>query len=155
MTATTPPVFAYQTIVLAYDGSHEGRTALCEGAELARLCNATTHLLAVMRLPLGVSIGETFSSEAMVRDAYEEVEAILQQGVAELMERGVKVDGHLRQGEPIAEIVNLAREVNADLIVVGHRHRGGVARWWHNPTGATLLDTVPCSVLVACSASCD
>ncbi len=155
MTPTALPVFTYQSIVLAYDGSHEGRTALCEGAELARLCNATTHLLAVMRLPLGVSIGETFSSETMVRDAYEEAEAILQQGIAELKERGVKANGYLRQGEPIVEITNLAHEIKADLIVVGHRHRGGVSRWWHNPTGATLLDAVPCSVLVACSAPCE
>lgn len=154
MNSTTTPPFRYQSIVLAYDGSHEGRTALCEGAELARLYNARTHLLAVMRLPLGVAIGDTYSSETMMRDAYEEANTILQQGIAELKERGVDVDGHLRQGEPIVEIANLAQEVHADLIVVGHRHRDGVSRWWHNPTGATLLDAVPCSVLVACSAPC-
>lgn len=145
----------YHSIVLAYDGSQEGRKALCEGAELARTCRAQAHLLAVMRLPLGLAIGETFSSEAMIRDAYEQAETILQEGIAELKEHGVNAAGYLRQGDAVAEISNLANEMNADLIVVGHRHRDGVARWWHSPTGATLLDAVPCSVLIACSVSCD
>ena len=38
----------YKRILLAYDGSVEGRTALREGALLARQCGAKVFLLAVL-----------------------------------------------------------------------------------------------------------
>ncbi|HCI98959.1 MAG TPA: universal stress protein, partial [Sulfitobacter sp.] len=36
----------YRTILLAYDGTTEGRLALREGARLAQICNAEVVLLA-------------------------------------------------------------------------------------------------------------
>ena len=38
----------YKRVLLAYDGSLEGRTALREGALLARQCGAQVFLLAVL-----------------------------------------------------------------------------------------------------------
>ena len=38
----------YKRILLAYDGSVEGRTALREGAPLARQCRAKVFLLSVL-----------------------------------------------------------------------------------------------------------
>ena len=38
----------YQKVLLAYDGSVEGRRALREGAKLAQLCGAEVFLLAVV-----------------------------------------------------------------------------------------------------------
>jgi len=42
-----------------------------------------------------------------------------------------------------------AREMNADLIVVGHRDQGTLARWLNGSVGASILHHPPCSVLVA------
>ena len=41
----------YTKVLLAYDGSIEGRRALREGAKLAQLCRAEVFLLAVVELP--------------------------------------------------------------------------------------------------------
>ncbi len=142
----SPP--CYRNVVLAYDGSECGRRALREGAELARRCGAHAHLLAVMQLPLGVSYGEGFSAEGMMREEVDRARAILDEGIAELEESGVTVDGYLRQGDPIAAIAALAREAHADLVVVGHQRRDGLRRWWHVATGVTLLDQLACSILV-------
>ena len=139
----------YRHIVLAYDGSECGRHALREGAELAKRCGATAHLLAVVRLPLGVAYGEGFSAENMMRDEYEQVEAVLEGGIAALKDLGVDANGYLRQGEPVDAIAELAQEVKADLVVLGHQRRDGLRRWWHTATGSTLLDQVSCSILVA------
>jgi len=38
----------YKKVLLAYDGSIEGRLALREGAKLAQLCGAEVFLLAVV-----------------------------------------------------------------------------------------------------------
>lgn len=49
-----------------------------------------------------------------------------------------------RYGNPAA-----AREMNADLIVVGHRDQGTLARWPNGSVGESILHHPPCSVLVA------
>jgi nucleotide-binding universal stress UspA family protein len=38
--------------------------------------------------------------------------------------------------------------VRADLVVVGHRHRGMMERWWSGSTNAYLIDHIGCSLLV-------
>ena len=46
----------YRKILLAYNGSKEGKLALLECADLAGFLNAETHLLAVASMPPGGSI---------------------------------------------------------------------------------------------------
>ncbi len=48
----------YGKILLAYDGSVEGRLALREGARLAKLCEADVFLLAVVNLSTGIIMAE-------------------------------------------------------------------------------------------------
>ena len=43
----------YNKILLAYDGSIEGRRALREGARIAQLCRAEVFLLAVVEVSAG------------------------------------------------------------------------------------------------------
>ena len=50
------------------------------------------------------------------------------------------------------EICRAAKEVGADLIVVGHnQNTSWAARWWKGSVGASLLDYAPCSILIALS----
>ena len=52
----------YHNIVLAYDGSLDGRKALLEGAEIAKCFKAKTHLLAVIKPGLGTAASSAPSS---------------------------------------------------------------------------------------------
>ena len=53
-------------------------------------------------------------------------------------------------GESVDEITKYARKINADLIVVGHKHLDGwAARWWRGSISGALIEHSPCSVLVA------
>jgi len=53
-------------------------------------------------------------------------------------------------GDTVNEITKYARKINADLIVVGHRHLDGwAARWWRGSISGALIEHAPCSVLVA------
>jgi nucleotide-binding universal stress UspA family protein len=45
----------YKKVLLAYDGSIEGRLALREGAKLAQLCRAEVFLLAVVETSSSVA----------------------------------------------------------------------------------------------------
>jgi nucleotide-binding universal stress UspA family protein len=76
---------------------------------------------------------------------------ILQEGVDWLTQHGVVAQGHFAFGHPIDEITRLANELKVDLVVVGHRSRSGLSRWWMGAGNSLLLDRLSCSILVAVS----
>jgi nucleotide-binding universal stress UspA family protein len=144
----------YKRILLAYDGSVEGRTALREGALLARQCSAKVFLLSVL------ADYETFlMAEAAVAGISVRIEddftEVLNEGVARLKKLGFDPVAKLVRGQPAEEIGKFAREIKADLIVVGHRRQSAFDRWWSGPKGAYLMDYTDCSLLVARNAVSD
>jgi len=57
--------------------------------------------------------------------------------------------GELVVGDAVDEITRYAKKIDADLIVVGHRHlEGWAARWWRGSVSKSLIAHAPCSVLV-------
>ena len=137
----------YRTLLLAYDGSNDGRRVLLEGADLAKGFQAKAHLLAV----ISPKSGHAFAQSLANTDPMEQTQFFrntVEDGVRFFRKRGIEVEGHTARGEPVEEIARLAREVDADLVVVGHRPHGALARWWSTPTCVSLLDAVHCGVLV-------
>jgi nucleotide-binding universal stress UspA family protein len=63
--------------------------------------------------------------------------------------RGITVGIHLRAGKPVREIVQLATEVHADLIVVGSHKGPHLKHWAVGSTAEKLILGAPCPVLVA------
>lgn len=140
----------YKRILMAYNGTREGRTALLECAEIAAFAKAETHLLSVATMPSSMFLTEGFLPEELIDEERKRMQEVLDEGVASLKTRGFTAQGHLAVGEPIEEICRCARELDVDLVVVGHRQETSfAARWWKGSIGATLLDYVPCSLLVA------
>ena len=76
----------YKKVLLAYDGSIEGRRALREGAKLAQLCRADVFLLAVVELPsiMAPEVGLTIPIDEQTAN----YEAILAEGVERLKALG-------------------------------------------------------------------
>ena len=143
---------SYKTILLCYDGSREGRKALRCGADLAIELGAQTHLLAVVDLRASVSQSAGFVTDLACAQFEQSARDVLSEGVAWLSARGVSAQGHFAHGVPVDEIAHLAGEIDADLVVVGHRCRRGLARWWSgSSSSASLLDRLSCSLLVTCS----
>jgi nucleotide-binding universal stress UspA family protein len=139
----------YKNILLCYDGSREGQAVLNDGAVLAQQFAASTHLLAVIRPNAGAVVAEALVGEPPFAEVSRAAEEILQEGIAQLAAKGLKVEGHIVHGEPVEQIAAAARHLGADLIVLGHRHRGPMQRWWQGSVGSTLLDAAPCSILIA------
>ena len=137
----------YRRILLAYDGSVEGRAALREGAMLALCCKAQVFLLSVAG-GVGVQLAE--SAHAGVLDEQQaQLRAIFEEGVEKLKRLGFAPVARLVAGDPAEEIRAFASEVGADLVVVGHRRRSLLERWWAGPSGAYLSDRLDCSLLVS------
>ena len=80
---------------------------------------------------------------------------ILNEGVARLKKLGFDPVAKLVRGQPAEEIGNFAKEIGADLIIVGHRRQSAFDRWWSGPKGAYLMDYTDCSLLVARNAVSD
>jgi nucleotide-binding universal stress UspA family protein len=62
---------------------------------------------------------------------------------------GMTVGIHLRSGKPVRELVQLAREVSADMIVVGSHRGPHLKHWAFGSTAENLVHGAPCPVLVA------
>lgn len=144
----------YKRILLAYDGSLEGRLALREGALMARQCQAEVFLLSVISETTGTRVAQGADAGVLV-SLEETYRAVLADGVARLEHLGFTPVARLVMGEPAKEIGAYAAEIAADLVVVGHRRRNALARWWSGQSGAYLIDHLQCSLLVARTAISD
>ena len=124
-------------ILVATDGSENGRYALDEAVELAAAAGAKLTVVYVRHAPLPV-LGEPVyqrSLSAELRHANETV--AIATGVAHTA--GVEAEAEVLEGDPAKRIAELARLRDVDLIVVGSRGLGTL-------TG-TLLGSVSRDVL--------
>jgi nucleotide-binding universal stress UspA family protein len=135
----------YKKVLLAYDGSLEGRRALREGARIAQLCGAEVFLLAVAEVSAGAG---TLEAGFVIPEQVEIYNKILLEGVERLKAMGFSPTARLNIGEAGREIAKVAEEVGANLVVVGHRPDGLLARWFSS-VGTYLVKHLQCSVLVA------
>lgn len=138
----------FRRILLAYDGTERGRTALRHSLPLLQGSGTDVHLLAVIPVTGAVAGAEGFYSEQLYEDEKERVRQVLDEGVETLRNHGVEAKGLVRCGQPARKIAQAAAEINADLVVVGHEQRGPLARWWQGSVGASLVDLLECSLLV-------
>jgi len=138
----------YQRILLAYDGTAEGALALREGALLARQCCAQIVLLAVVPESSGTRLAEGVYGGAVAQqiDTYKD---LLAGAVGWLEARGYAPVAKLVVGEPAPVIGAVAKEVDADLVVVSHHHQGFLSRWWSGSTDSYLSDHLGCTLLIA------
>jgi nucleotide-binding universal stress UspA family protein len=137
----------YKKVLLAYDGSIEGRRALREGARIAQLCEAEVFLLAVAEVSAG-TVGMEVGFVMPITEQVEIFNKILAEGVERLKAMGFSPTAKLSTGEAGREIVKVAAEIGANLVVVGHRPGGLLTRWFSS-VGTYLVKNLRCSVLVA------
>lgn len=138
----------YKKVLLAYDGSIEGRRALREGAKLAQLCGAEVFLLAIVETASSVAALEVGVMISM-DEQFETYKSILAEGAERLKAMGFSPTARLGMGAPGPEIAGVAEEIGANLVVVGHRPSGPLGRWLFGSVGTYLVKHLRCSVLVA------
>src|SRR3954471_22883269 len=140
----------FKSIMIAYNGTLEGRSALLTCKEVAAFTKADTHLLAVAGMPANMFLTEGFLPEELIEEEKKRAQEILDEGISQMKELGFTVTGHLAVGEPVEEICRLAVETSCDLIIIGHAQKTKFGqRWWRGSVGKSLLDHAPCGVLVA------
>jgi nucleotide-binding universal stress UspA family protein len=144
----------YKRILLAYDGSDAGQKALLDCQELAQWSQSELFLVAVM--PSAMSFvgleGGVYDIELEEREK-KKYQAVLEDGLRRLADAGYAARGEMVTGEAVDEIIKYARKVEANLVVVGHKHLDSwAARWWRGSISGALIEHAPCSVLVVITA---
>jgi nucleotide-binding universal stress UspA family protein len=138
----------YRKVLLCYDGTREGRKALRAGADVVIAMKAEAYLLAICQSFVATAIPEGVTP-ALVECEDQRANALLEEGVQWLRERGVPAKGSLEYGNAVDSIAETANKIGADLIVLGHKNRTRLARWWSASQEESLLERVSCSILVA------
>jgi nucleotide-binding universal stress UspA family protein len=138
-------------ILLATDGSEEAELAALRAVDLADATDSELHVVHVGVVPRFLeSYPGTLGYE---RRLYNQIEEESRQLLRELSWR-VKVVGgtvagtHLRMGAVNLEIVALAKELQADLIVMGCRGHRGIRRAIVGSISDAVIRHAPCPVLV-------
>jgi len=140
----------YKRILLAYDGSDAGQKALLDCRELAQWSQSEVYLIAVM--PSAMSFvgleGGVYDVELEEREK-KKYQTVLEDGLRRLSEAGWAARGEVLVGEAVDEITKYAKKIEANIIVVGHKHlESWAARWWRGSISGALIEHSPCSVLV-------
>ena len=138
----------YRRVLLCYDGTREGRRALRQGADVVICMKGEAYLLAIVRNPATSAIPEAINP-GFIEHEDGRADALLQEGIAWLRERGVEARGSVEYGHAVDCISATAERIGADLIVLGHKPRRQLARWWSESDEESLLGRVTCSILVA------
>lgn len=141
----------YKRILLAYDGSESGQKALLDCKDIVQWSGATLALVAVMPHHIDFIGAEGgFYDPKLTEREKQNYQTILQKGLQDLSQAGHSASGEVLTGDTIGEITGYARKIDADLIVVGHKHLDGwAARWWRGSSSGALIEHAHCSVLVA------
>lgn len=130
MAASEPPPFlrdargfelgtdGFTVVVVGYDGSEAARDAVAFAAGIARRGPAHLHVCVVFCLP--PLTGACLAAAGPIAAGWEEEFGQLRQEVApQLAQLGIAATFIRRQGDPVRELVALADELRADLLVVG------------------------------------
>ena len=112
-----------KTIVVGYDETDGAKRALERAAELGAAFNAKLIVTSVARRAASLRSGPIDPTDPPGLHKEE-----LEHAAAFLADRGLEGEYELALGDPASEIVKLAEDRDADLIVVGTREPNLVAR---------------------------
>ena len=133
-------------VLVLTDGSQNSRSALRYAVEICRNFEASLHLLSVIEdmpayatLEVGsefmLKIQETIRSEIVSCSGYCETS-------------GIACDGEIRHGVPYEEIINYAKEIDVDLIVMATHGHTGLSHILLGSVAEKVMRHAPCPVMI-------
>ena len=135
------------TILLATDGSREAQLARTTAIELAESTNSELHVVTVAPGYPSYDV----RNPSVVDQLREQAEDILNEQAAKIEQEGGKVaEKHLRIAERYRaqQIVKVAEDIAAGLIIMGSRGLGGVRRALMGSVSDSVVQHAHCPVLV-------
>jgi nucleotide-binding universal stress UspA family protein len=138
------------SIVVAYEATPEADAALDAGIAEAELRGLPLHLVTYV----GGAVVEGPGEAKVSRTQHDAADEALAAAVSRATAGGVSATSHVVGGlDPAGAIVELARQVDAQLVVTGMRRRSAVGKLLMGSTSRDLIMAADCPVLAVKSAS--
>lgn len=121
----------FKTILLAYDGSDHADNALAMAAELAAKMDAALHVVHTPQLDSPPIVLGAYVSQLETPPTQAQYDEVAEKMIARARD-AAKAQGaditaaHTGRGDPAGKVLNTAKEIDADLIVLGRRGLGAV-----------------------------
>ena len=145
----------FDVIVVGTDGSESARIAVGQATGLAALTGATLHIVCAYH---PVSLGSvamaatagatTFDVDDVNRSVAAVSEQVSEHAATEARRQGVKVEVHTVPGEPADALIGVAKDVAADVLVVGSRGMSGPRRFVLGSVPNKVSHHCPCDLLI-------
>ncbi len=145
-------------ILLATDGSEDAAFAARTAVNLANKTGSEPHVVYVEEVPRRLSTSESTSLEGIIDPEFEEqmrqhaqaaASQLVEEQVQKIKEAGGEiVQAHSMFGRPHTDIVHLAEELDAGIVVVESRGEGGVRRALLGSVSDSVVRHAHCPVLV-------
>jgi nucleotide-binding universal stress UspA family protein len=136
-------------IIVATDFSEQAEKATREALELARVCHARVHLVHAWSVSF-VTAPElpTPVPASFIDDLARGAQTALDEALRKHQTPGVALSGVALYGDARDVVVDVARQQNAELIVIGTHGRRGLRRAVLGSVAEGVLRYAPCPVLV-------
>lgn len=134
----------WNTILVATDGSKFSDAAVDEAINYAKSYGGSLNILSV------VYTNDEFLANApdVVEKMVEKAKTGLEGAREKALKEGVAAEVFVREGEPYQVIVDLAKELNADTIVMGSHRKSGLKRIFMGSVTSMVIGHAPCPVMV-------
>jgi nucleotide-binding universal stress UspA family protein len=142
----------FERIVVGTDGSETAAEAVRQAIELAKSTSSTLEIVSafepVPQSRLREESGEVPGDVAHAIGPREDVNTIAEAAAGQARQAEVDAHTHVREGDPADAILDVAEEVNADLILVGNKGMTGARRFLLGSVPNKISHHAPCSVLI-------
>ena len=142
---------AYQTIVVPVDGSETAYAAVAKSIEFAQAFGSK--IIVVQVLSLDPYIAAEYISAHQTNDLIERARTSILESLdaakAKFNQYGIEVETQILEGHVIhREIIKVAEENHADLIIIGSHGRTGLKKFFLGSVAQSLLGESHIPVLI-------
>ena len=136
----------FSRILHANDGSDHAFNALLLALKIAKQSNAELHMISVEEIDYLPETMEDVRQETGV--AGRRFHSVVNRARSMAEEVQVKLKTHVVAGHPVRDIVDLARDLKADLLVVGASGHSALYDRMIGSRADRIVHLAPCPVLV-------
>ncbi|MBL8613562.1 MAG: universal stress protein [Myxococcales bacterium] len=137
-----------KNLLVPVDFSDTSESALNYAIDLARTLGAKVTVLHAYEIPVvGLPEGAMVLTADVAGRIMTASQAALDAEIAKHKDDGVAIEAVLKSGDPRDVVVETAKELGCDLIVIGTHGRRGIARALLGSVAESVLRTAPVPVL--------
>lgn len=134
-----------KNILVAVDGSSGADKTLAQVVDLVSnyAVKPVLHPVCVANIPLGQTGGAP-----VYKVVDENAQKVVDEAVAFFSAHGLNANGHIADGMPARALVEASKELNCDIIYIGHRHMSLLGRMFEPSVCVELLNLTSTPVTV-------